>query len=282
MGAGCRRALVVALIAALPTLVTPSFVPAAQAFAAIPDVTEVVQGSPDLFLDGTSAVSGAGITACYTVPSGVTQVDVQVLGQGGATGQLSSGGYPNHIAGNGGLGQLIHARVPVTPGTVLLAFVPKNHLGSVVYGEGSGEGGGMSYVANIEPGITCSPFNAGLGFDSWAGYDQHPTNPASFLVLAAGGGGGGGQGSDSSGGNGGNAGMPDGLGGQAGGANDRKDGSGGGGGTQSAGGFGGHSGCYFSTDLTTHCAYNGAAGGFFAGGAGGQLIFDGTNTSGGN
>jgi len=281
MGTGSRRALVVALIATLMTFAIPSPVISPEALAAIPAPSDVIGGSPDLNIDGSTINGGAGVTACYTVPSGVSQVDVEVLGQGGMPGAVASSGFPAHTAGKAGVGQWIHARIPVTPGQVLLAEVPPMLGDTHVEGDGRGYGGGFSWIANIEPGITCSHFGI-AGIDQWAGNDVHPANASSYLVLAGGGGGGGGMGSSSSGGNGGNAGMPAGTEGQAGGANDRKDGSGGGGGSQTDGGFGGHSGCYFSSDFTTHCAYNGSAGSFLTGGAGGQFLFgDGTNGQGG-
>src|ERR1044071_4959653 len=152
------------------TCAIPSPVISPEALAAIPAPSDVIGGSPDLNIDGSTVNGGAGVTACYTVPSGVSQVDVEVLGQGGMPGAVASSGFPAHTAGKAGVGQWIHARIPVTPGQVLLAEVPPMLGDTHVEVDGRGYGGGFSWIANIEPGITCSHFGI-AGIDQWAGND---------------------------------------------------------------------------------------------------------------
>ncbi len=158
-------------------------------------------------------------TSTYTVPSGVTLLDVTVYGEPGRPG--TAGAYS---AGAGGRGGKVEATIPVTPGQRLWA-APNS---KILRGGGQhsyGFGGNGSMVTNIDPAPYC-----GTGVEL----------PKSALLVVAGGGGGGADGATGTGGRGGDAGAYGGNGGN----NDKKDGAGGAPGSQTAGGGGGNNGSY--------------------------------------
>lgn len=213
-------------------------------------------------------------TTTYTVPPGVTLLDVTAYGEAGRPG--TPGAYS---AGAGGRGGKVAATIPVTPGQLLWA-APNS---KILRGGGQhsyGFGGNGTMVTNIDPAPYC-----GTGV----------TLPKSALVIVAGGGGGGADGDTGTGGRGGDAGAYGGNGGN----NDKKDGAGGAPGSQTGGGGGGNNGSAFAVasgqagnpgqylhgggggfDGAFGSAYQGAAptpqmnagsggGGFYGGGGGG-------------
>ena len=215
-----------------------------------------------LFIAITSLLISAGLSAqttfnytgamqTYTVPAGVTSIQIEAYGaQGG-------GAY----GGNGG--EAI-ATVPTTPGAVLEVYVGGQPL--VQLGPGGFNGGGA---------VTAVP--CGGGPDGWPGggaSDVRTTSSLSDRLVVGGGGGG--------------TGYSDGLGGSGGGSTGSDGeaswiaGTQGLGGTQSAGGLGGvygtspgspaPSGTFGfggnSSPLNTYCTGGGGGGGWYGGGGG--------------
>jgi hypothetical protein len=241
-----------------------------------------------------AAFSFSGSEQCYTVPAGVTSVQVVAVGAPGGSG------------GTSGLGAVVSGRLSVTPSETL--FVEVGGSGSALNASAAGGfngggapgsfaaagGGGASDIRTCSTAGSCSALGSpsdprllvagGGGGSSGAvncgttpgaggsagpapgnGTDASSTGPAGNI---AGGGGGGGAGSASSGGAGGTAGVgsvPAGVAGEAGaactggaGTNDGGSGGGGGGGGFFGGGGGGEGGR--NSQGTRACGGGGGAG----------------------
>ena len=193
---------------------------------------------------GSLTISYTGSIASLTVPNGVTQMRINVLG--------SIGGGASSTSGNG-LGGSSTGTLAVTPGSVYYYCIGGQPGTGAMQGQGGFCGGG-----NIGGGANAY----GGGGMTWLSASS--TFATSSVLIVAGGGGGEGQGSNlSSNGQGG------GTSGTSGGASDTGSAGGGGGGTQSAGGAGGTAGT------------SGSAGGAGSAGQGGAGAGSGTGSSGG-
>ena len=217
-----------------------------------------------------TTVSYSGSPTTYTVPSGVTYLDVNVSGAQGSTEQSSPGG-----------GGTVNAVIPVTAGEEFYTYIGQQPSGASA-GLVSGAPGNFG-----EGGVgTTNPYGTSAGGGGATSVfltnGSAPTAPTASntgsLVITAGGGGGAGYGSgQQSGGSGGNPGEA-GAGGSV----------SGGGGTQTAGGaagldsnggtpdtpgsFGlGGQGTYVS-DMALG---GGGGGGFYGGGGGGSTSIPG-------
>jgi hypothetical protein len=156
----------------------------------------------------------------WTVPAGVTSVQIVATGGGGGGGGLS-GTNPGQ---SGGAGALVTSTLSVTPGQVLALVV------------GGGGGAGTNGPAGSGGGYTCGAGGGGGGASS--------IDAGNAGQIIAGGGGAGGS-CDSSAGGGGSGGGAGGAGGSAGSDGMTTGGSGGSGGIGGAGGgfmYGGPSG----------------------------------------
>jgi RNase P/RNase MRP subunit p29 len=129
----------------------------------------------------------------WTVPDGVTSIQVVATGGGGG------GGTNGGIGSRGGNGGVVTATLGVTPGSTLTLFV-------------GGAGGGSGGNGNTGGGGGSSNFNAG---------------PGNQIIAGGGGGAGAGSGGPASGGNGGGNGTGSGSNGNAGNPSSGKGGSGG-------------------------------------------------------
>jgi IPT/TIG domain len=169
----------------------------------------------------------------FTVPAGVTTLDVLLVGAAGARGPSS----PPGTGGQGGFGAQLSGTIAVTPGNTLFVEVggPGSPLGAASFNGGGGSiggsgGGGASDIRTCSiSGVACPGIFGSL---------------LTRLVVAAGGGGGGGAGVTSSGagGNGGGGGAGVGVFTSGGGtAGEAVNGAAGGGGGGPAGGIGGGS-----------------------------------------
>lgn len=167
------------------------------------------------FVPGVEGIQ-AGTPYEWTVPVGVTSIQVVADGAGGAGG-ADFGGAGDGGAGDGGAGARVTARMTVTPGQTLEVTV-----GGATYhpedpGTWTGKGGGMSVVR-----------------------DSADDSNLDVLTVAGGGGGGGTLTRNGFGGNGGDGGGTDGAGG-AGSSRVAKGVSSGQGGSGGTGGLGGSS-----------------------------------------
>lgn len=206
---------------------------------------------------GSVTFQSTGAEQCYTVPAGVSEVQVTAVGGVGGAGTGGAGGY----------GAMVSGSVAVSAGGTLWVEVGANGTvnGTAGFGGGGaaagdgGSGGGASDVRTVASGQSDSL--------------------QSRVLVAGGGGGGGGVGGASGGGSGGSAGeYATGVGatGVAGAAyKDAGGGSGGGGGSLTAGGSGGTGGTAPITGNT------GLAGGFGVGGGGGGTVLGGGGGGGG-
>ncbi|MCC7506319.1 MAG: HYR domain-containing protein [Saprospiraceae bacterium] len=140
--------------------------------------------------EGTMTFDFTGGMQTFTVPDGITSIEIQAYGAQGGNGNGGSGGA---VGGTGGLGGLVQGTLAVTPGQVLNLFVG---------GAGMGPVGGYNGGAN---GGTQDSGGGGGATDIRIGGTAD-----SDRVLTAGGGGGGGRGGchegGLTGGNGGNGG----------------------------------------------------------------------------
>jgi hypothetical protein len=187
-----------------------------------------------------------GSEQTFTVPGGVTTLEVTSVGAPGGPGYDA---YDSSLDGSsGGFGAVVSAALAVTPGETLYVEVGGPNggyngagaggTGQAPGGEKAGGGGGASDVQTCSGGIAACP-------------------QGSLLLVAAGGGGGGATGDGAGqGGNGGAAGAD----GSPSATSQRGVGGGGGAGTSSSPGAGGVGSGYDSA--------NGAAGVYGAGGAG--------------
>jgi hypothetical protein len=222
----------------------------------------------------TCTYTGAG-TYSFTVPSGVTSLDVTAVGAAGGSGD---GG------GGGGAGASVEDKaVPVTAGQVLSVIVGGvGGAGSFTVGGAGGTPGAGGAGGDYPTGNSDAVLDGGGG----GGYSGLLSPSNSPLVIAAGGGGGGGSDASSAGGNG-----DTGAGGGAGGSNGNSPGPAcgpGGGGTSTMGGAGGAGGNGAGnggsgSSLTggpggasnglTNSSGGGGGGGYFGGGGGGGSLF---------
>ena len=208
---------------------------------------------------GSQTFNYTGSDQTWTVPAGVTSIDVKLWGAGAAS---------NTTAATAGGGAFIKGTMAVTPGQQLILIVGQGGTPgtSTTYG-GGGSGG---------PAST----NAG---GSGGGRSALQNSSGSELMTAAGGGGGGGGISSNYGGGGGYTnGLP-------GSSNSYGATSGGGGGTLTAGGTvglgtgtNGNAGAAFTggnaSATSTTSGGGGGGGGYFGGGGGGNGV---TSASGG-
>jgi hypothetical protein len=246
--------------AMLAVLVVP-----AQAAAALPPECVQVGGTV------TCSYAPIGAEQQFTVPAGVTDLHVTAVGGAGAESNLLG-----TTAGRG-LGGLVNAGLPVTPGQSL--YVEVGGPGSVAAGGWNG-GGGAGYDGGGGGGASdvraCSMAAASCP----GGEDTLDSR----LLVAAGGGGAGGSG-DGIGGAGGNAGASPQAGATAPNTPDTFGGGGGGAAEETAGGIGGIGGLDTSTTGAPGLAGAGGArgiggtGALDQQGAGGQV--NGTGGGGG-
>ena len=215
--------------------------------------------------------------ASFTVPSGVTSINVELWGAGGGGG--GSGGNSGG-AGNGGQGAYVAGSLTVSPGDTFAYRVggggDRGRLGTTIP-NASNTGGGRGGQGQDN--------NNGASGATGGGFSYIKLN-GTYVVVAAGGGGGGGfdQNTNASAAtNGGNGGYANGSGGVT--KNSGGGGGGGGGGTQNAGGSGGASGNGASnagasgsslsggnagsTNTPNGGGGGGGGGGYFGGGGGG-------------
>ncbi|MGD9890280.1 MAG: hypothetical protein AB7R89_29440 [Dehalococcoidia bacterium] len=198
-----RRGVVLGAIALLATLLTSPLVG--------PPTAAIAQSQ------GQSATyNNCNDIDTFTVPAGVTRLDVEAWGaQGVAGGESSNGGhnaqatlvgYAYHSGGTGGAGASVSGTFPVTPGQQFTVIVGCSG--------GHGDNTGVGYTDGGPHGHA----EGASGYDGGAGGGSSALVPGpagsssgSPLIVAAGGGGGGGAGITGSGGNGGDAGTaPDG------------------------------------------------------------------------
>jgi hypothetical protein len=237
--------------------------------------TLVLVAQPSRAEAGVLAQFGfTGAPQTWTVPAGITAVRIYAVGAGGGgvttgasdpvTGALPTGG-PLSVAG---LGAMVSAEVPVTPGEV---------LSMTVGGEGGSGDGAAGYGGGGQGGS--SEYDGGGGGASEAARGSAPGSP----IVVAGGGGGAGTGATFSNGQGGSGGGlaseaesgEEGL--EAGGFPGASAGGGGEGATAAAGGSGGRSGGASGTlgaggpgaGSCTHGGGGGGGGGYYGGGGGG-------------
>jgi hypothetical protein len=227
--------------AMLAVLVAP-----APAAAALPSGCVQVVGTV------TCSYASIGAEQQFAVPVGVTNLHVTAVGGAGGDSTFMGG------TTSGGLGGLVSADLPVTPGQLL--YVEVGGAGSTAAGGFNG-GGASSYDGGGGGGASdvraCSVATASC-----------PGGGGSLdsrLLVAAGGGGAGGSG-DSPGGAGGDAGASPQAGGTGGSSPDTSGGGGGGAGEETAGGIGGVGA--LEGPGTGAPGFGGTAGGRAIGGAG--------------
>lgn len=224
--------------------------------------------------------SYTGSSQTYTVPSGVTEIDVLLYGGAGG----SDGAIPPALTALGGVGAMVRTRLTVTPGDVLDVYVGGKG------GDGN-LGAGPSYVGTAgaggyNGGAAGGHVSTGTALQLPAGGGGGATDvrdSGTRLAVAGGGGGAGGNGTDVTvtltfGGDGG---YPDGEDGEDGaGGNTNSFGAGG---TTSAGGAGG---TYVGTGVngTAGSANTGGAGAVIGrgGGGGGGGVYGGGGGGGSN
>ena len=141
----------------------------------------------------------------YTIPAGVTRIQVRVSGAGGG-----GGGADNARGGNGGNGARITAIISVSPGQVLSGTIGQGGAsaftsGSTTFGyvpcTGNGAGGAGAAAGGTGAAANC----AGVGFSGSGAGGRGSTNLAidGVVFFQAGGGGGGAGGGSALGLNGG-------------------------------------------------------------------------------
>ncbi|MGB3067641.1 MAG: hypothetical protein WBC18_03815, partial [Ottowia sp.] len=144
----------------------------------------------------------------FTVPSGVTSIDVEVAGGGGGAGvgQTFPGdmGFPAGMVGvrtggNGGSGARVHATLAVQPGDVIAMVVADSGKGGTFHifydslpgsgagGSGGGSGGATANAWGPDPDAGGSPRFLGGG-----GGGASALSVGGTVIRAGGGGGGGG------------------------------------------------------------------------------------------
>ena len=230
----------------------------------------------------------------YTVPTGVTSLDVQAWGAGGGSAPAGAASE-NEVAGGGG-GGYSEGTFAVTAGQVLAVAIgtagyPIHEPNESIAGEG---GTGFRGAGDVGNAVACGPScNAGAGGGGASGLatagpglpsnEAYPSVTAPEIVLVAGGGGGSGYVSPAldnvcrTAGYGG--GLTGGAAGQT-GAQTSANGAGGGGGDQEQGGTGGTAvnpppdgnpgGFLAGGYATTHTNSGGGGEGYYGGGGGGK------------
>ncbi|MFH1022177.1 MAG: C1 family peptidase [Planctomycetota bacterium] len=198
---------------------------------------------------GSVTFSYTGGTQTWTVPSGVTSIQVDGRGAQGGAGQGNGG--------SGGKGARVQTTLSVTPGATIYL-----HVG--------GKGCNWNTDGSFAGGYNGGGSGAIGGYDSGGGGGMSDiVIGGSFKVIAAGGGGGGGGDAIDYGGNGGGGGQTGTNG------SNSTDGAGGGrGGTQSAGGAGGI-GTNPGSPGSSYLGGTGGEGGWGAGGGGGGGLYGG-------
>ena len=217
-------------------------------------------GKTYVFTKNDTIVYGyTGSDQTYTVPAGVTSIDVEMWGGGGGGG--NAGGWSYGFAGGGG--GYTTGTLAVTPGQVLTVMV--------------GAGGTNGSIANTNPSYGGGARSCNTGTDcryGGQGGGRSAIRYSSADVITAGGGGGGGSSrvatGELGGGGGGNAGAD---------GSSYTTGCRGRGGTQSAGGAGGSCGGSAGTAGSQYTGGNpasnsyggGGGGGYYGGGGGGYF-----------
>ncbi len=103
--------------------------------------TQFYASGRQVFVSSTqSGNPGAGETFQWVVPSGITQIRVQIAGGGGG------GGYGNSGETSGSCGGFVLGEIPVTPGETLTIFAGAGGTG-YSSGTNTGRGGTGSYIA---------------------------------------------------------------------------------------------------------------------------------------
>lgn len=136
----------------------------------------------------------------FTVPAGVTQVDVEVWGAGGGgggSGDGSAGGIAGNYGGGGGAGGYARKLVTVTPGTGITVTVGAGGAGSTG-GPGGAPGGASSFGAHCSAAggiggawggataLTTGTGGAGTGGDiNITGGTGGPSGPNSATVTTS-------------------------------------------------------------------------------------------------
>lgn len=167
----------------------------------------------------TTAAAGSQTftsSGTFTVPAGVTLVDLELYGGAGADGQTMG----SYIGGTGGQPAKVTGRFAATPGSTRAVVIGLGGSGS---SRGTGDGAGGN------GGVFFSTSSSSVAGGSGGGGGGASSVKGSGLVVTAGGGGGGG-GAALSAGPGGNATLAEGGGAGAGWADDCHNGGGGGGG----------------------------------------------------
>ncbi|MGD9890732.1 MAG: hypothetical protein AB7R89_17105 [Dehalococcoidia bacterium] len=150
-----------------------------------------VPGAPQQTFNQSQTYSCVGTSEPFTVPAGVTQLQIEARGGQGATPTGGQGGSD----GTGGFGGYAWAIIPVTPGETLAVLVGCAGGNQYSFGLGSGGEGGNA-VSSL------------AGDGGWGGGGSGVMNADAVPLLVAGGGGGGGGGGDfGNGGDGGAAGV---------------------------------------------------------------------------
>lgn len=204
----------------------------------------------------TKTFNATGAEQVFTVPDGVTSLDVVAVGGRGGAGAVPSGSANPP----GGFGAVARAELPVTPGQNLYVRVGGN--GALVSGgfNGGGDGGtGNGFAGGGGGGSTDIRTKSGA------------TTIFSRLITAGGGGGGGGSGFEAPGGVGGQAGEYGQFGQGAGSSG--SPGSGTGSGTGGHGGYRGAPGGVFygfGNHGSASGSFNGSGGGGGSGDRGGD------------
>jgi hypothetical protein len=203
----------------------------------------------------TKTFSFTGGEEIFTVPSGVTSLNVLAVGGRG------SNGAPGPSPGAGGFGASTTAELAVLPGQILFIEVGGN--GGLL--TGGFNGGGAAGSGGVE--ITQAGGGGGATDIRTISRAAAGNTLASRLIIAGGGGGGGGTGqSSAAGGKGGQA-AKAGLSGN--GSHGDNGGGGGGGGTGGQGGTQTSGGLSFSGPGTLGQGGDGSSGSFSGGGGGG-------------
>ena len=172
---------------------------------------------PFTYSGGTSNISYSGSSTTFTVPAGITSINVTLSGAGGGGG--------NGFAQTGGAGGYVSGTLAVTPGESLTLIVggrgvtgspPSGGFGGGGLGGQatySGGGGGRTAIQRAGADIVTAGGGGGAGQGNGAGFPYGNggagggTTGANGGVSANGGGGGGGQSSGGAGGSGGGAGT---------------------------------------------------------------------------
>ena len=130
----------------------PSALTATFATAALVGASLIVPGAAqaattETFVDGTGGVV-ADIPFDWTVPAGVTSIEVVADGAGGGGGYYYPGS-PLDSVGTGGSGARVTATLTVTPGQVLVLTVGGPGVGGDITASAGGAGGSASSVCGV-------------------------------------------------------------------------------------------------------------------------------------